>query len=51
MGTYNLTDEEMYDELSDFLKGLEGDFTAESLVKAFNNIAIEEEWAERIQLK
>ena len=49
MGTYNLSPEELVPSLRKYLQSHEGDVIAESLAQAWNTIAIQEGWHDRLQ--
>jgi len=49
MGTYNLSADELVDDLGDFLSDREGDVSAEILAEAWNELAIENDWNDRLK--
>lgn len=49
MGTYNIAVDEIVDEFRKFLKEQEGDVSAETIAEAWNQIALEEEWNDRLR--
>lgn len=48
MGTYNISPDELLDPLREFLNVQEGDVSAESLAEAWNPLALEEGWHDRL---
>ena len=44
MGTYNLSADEIEEPFEEFLRGLQGDFSAKIIAEAFNKIAKREKW-------
>jgi len=48
MGTYQLNTEEIVDDFRKFLQSLEGEFDAKDIMEAYNKIAKEEGWVDRI---
>lgn len=54
MGTYGLSGEEIKDKFRKFLiqtSSGEGDISAQTIAEAWNSIAKEEEWGDRLEAK
>lgn len=49
MGTYNIAVDEIIDEFRDFLQEQEGDVSAKVIAGAWNEIAKEEKWDDRLE--
>ena len=50
MGNYNIELEKMICELEHFLRKLEGDVSAEVMAKAWNKLAKDYKWSDRLKV-
>lgn len=49
MGTYNIDFSEIVEDMRNFLENIEGDFTAEDIARAYNVVAEEEGWEDKLK--
>ena len=49
MGTYNISSQELVYMLKDFLQEQEGKISAETMAKAWNYLAINNKWKDRLK--